>query len=175
MESLWLTDQGWWLLVDLSEDSQNPMNIHPCSNLLARYVPILNQSEKLKVVKYKFPPYVLYISLFLGMNYFNPRMLVFYIAKAYLYSWFFVSESPFMETWSLAGNSATSPWKMDLWLAMRKGIPSISRPVTLWTRISRSLFYFQAGEIQSQKAIITLDQRLQLLNYHNELMQCTVV
>ena len=54
----------------------------------------------------------------------------------------FQSESPFLEAWSLAGNLATSLWKMAPWLMLRKGMLSISRTVTLLRRITISMFHF---------------------------------
>ena len=108
-------------VVFLSEDSQKPMNIHPCSNSI---VPILGRSEYVKKLWNMYNFHFSCFFFWIDMNYFNPSMLVLYLPIPGPWPEWFVSESPFVETWSLS--VGISLQKIDPWLTMREGIPNIS-------------------------------------------------
>ena len=65
-------------VVFLSDDSRKPMNIHPCSNSI---VPIHGRSEYVK--KLWNTTFISHLfSFWIDMNYFNPSMLVLYLANS---------------------------------------------------------------------------------------------
>ena len=85
-------------VVFLSDDSRKPMNIHPCSNSI---VPIHGRSEYVKKLWNMYNFHFSCFFFWIDMNYFNPSMLVLYLPIPGPWPEWFVSESPFVETWSL--------------------------------------------------------------------------